>query len=571
MPTIPTTDEAFGDTALAPTSLQGVSPYPAAVKARISGTLPTADEAFDSDPSLTVKFDRELQAATYRVFNAFGYHLSEGFGKEPLVMPSTALSPETENYLKSIGAFNDYKNGQHDFSRAMFEGVLKSSMAGLAVAQRAGTAILSAPLGMIGQAGEEIGAPLGLVERGSLTGSEGLPGAATDAGAMMALGPFGEFTALTARANAARAANLHVDIAEARARGVIGEGEAGFYDAKPLTPEHAQARAEAAQEAGIQPPIPEQAPPDVHILARRIAPDAFTKFDALEAEKATQQQAIHDLATERENLPEAIQEKGTPEMTTARQAADDAGVAQRDLMPEISAAYQRAHDLMPEAANPAAETIQAASEGKPTEIAPKSEPLMQSSAGSGRTTTNIRPVAGTGETQTRTLSEGVEAKAIESKLTETFGDLPEYHQLSMADQAAKAAGFIAAHPDDAKAVALGQKQPPKGVLPESIFVAVEKQAILEGDVETLRQLATESKLTTAATTMGQRIRTLRERDPTSPVGAIQEVQAARQAALEQRNATATQDTVKEIRATMRRSAPTRDAWASFIETITCPE
>jgi hypothetical protein len=63
---------------------------------------------------------------------------------------------------------------------------------------------------------------------------------------------------------------------------------------------------------------------------------------------------------------------------------------------------------------------------------------------------------------------------------------------------------------------------PHGLLPESVLVAVEHKAIAEGDVATLRELAT-GKLTSDATTMGQRIRALGERAPDSPVKAIQDV------------------------------------------------
>ena len=143
----------------------------------------------------------------------------------------------------------------------------------------------------------------------------------------------------------------------------------------------------------------------------------------------------------------------------------------------------------------------------------------------------------------------------------------------MADQAERAQALVATDRETAKAVAMGLKAPPRGVLPESVYVALEKVATAEGDVETLRDLATRSKLSTAATTMGQRIRTLGERDAASPIDAIQEVQRARQAALGKRSAAAVSDTVNEIKAEMKRGsrAANPDTWNAFINSITCPE
>lgn len=186
---------------------------------------------------------------------------------------------------------------------------------------------------------------------------------------------------------------------------------------------------------------------------------------------------------------------------------------------------------------------------------------------------NMRPVEGTGEAHPRRLSEGVEASAIEHDLTKGFDDLPEYNRVSMEDQAAKAADLIEKDYEAAKDIAMGNKAPPKGVLPESVFVAVEKRALAEGDVETLRRLATQSRLVSEATTMGQRIRTLGERDPTSPIDAIQEVQQAREAALEARGTkdveAAKKAVVDEAKDAIKQAAPKVPAWEKFLDSIQC--
>ncbi len=184
-----------------------------------------------------------------------------------------------------------------------------------------------------------------------------------------------------------------------------------------------------------------------------------------------------------------------------------------------------------------------------------------------RTTQTLKPIEGTGELKTRGLSQNVEASAIEKKLTDNFGDLPEYKTLSLKDQAQKAADLISSKPEDARAIAMGEKAPPKGLLPESVYVAAEHQATIEGDVQTLKDLAN-SKLAASATTMGQRIRTLGERDQASPIAAIQEVQKAREADLAKRGASIQTDATARIRDSIRKTNTVK-SWSNFVASINC--
>lgn len=132
------------------------------------------------------------------------------------------------------------------------------------------------------------------------------------------------------------------------------------------------------------------------------------------------------------------------------------------------------------------------------------------------------------EIKTSRLAQGVEAKAIETKLTEGFEGLPEYETVKVKDQAERAAKLLTDNPEQARRIAMGKELPPSEVLPESVFIAVENQALKNGDVETLRDLAMSSSLSLEATGMGQRIRMLAERDPNSAVRAIRDVQLARE-------------------------------------------
>ena len=178
------------------------------------------------------------------------------------------------------------------------------------------------------------------------------------------------------------------------------------------------------------------------------------------------------------------------------------------------------------------------------------------------------------ETKVRGLAKGVEEKAISHKLTDTLGDLPEYKTISMEDQANKAQKLLKKDYEKAKRIAMGEEVPPADLLPESAFVAVENKAIKEGDVNTLRDLATSSSLTEEATVMGQRIRTLGERDPESPVKAINEVVKARdvkaQKKLKVKNVKkAKQKEMKKIKSEIKKVSSTAKDWIKFVESLEC--
>ena len=111
----------------------------------------------------------------------------------------------------------------------------------------------------------------------------------------------------------------------------------------------------------------------------------------------------------------------------------------------------------------------------------------------------------------------------------------------------------------------------KGLIPEAVFVAVEERAIKTGDVETLRDLAN-SSLTGEATAMGQRLRTLAERDPESPVSAMEDIQNAREESVKRRVKDvkkAASDIKDEIKNEIKKTKPSKETWNSFVESLTC--
>jgi len=171
------------------------------------------------------------------------------------------------------------------------------------------------------------------------------------------------------------------------------------------------------------------------------------------------------------------------------------------------------------------------------------------------------------------LAQGVEAKAIAKKLTEGFADLPEYEKINIKDQATKARKLLEDDYPRAERIALGKELPPEGILPESVFIAVENRAIKNKDVNTLRRLATESGLSNEATLMGQRIRTLAERVEDSPTAAMAKVIKNRKEYYALKHKTPLDEAIKretdKIKEDIKKSAPKKDDWLDFVNSITC--
>lgn len=182
----------------------------------------------------------------------------------------------------------------------------------------------------------------------------------------------------------------------------------------------------------------------------------------------------------------------------------------------------------------------------------------------------LEPI-GTGEIKTSKLAAGVEAKALENKLIDTIGDLPEYRTVSMSEQAKLAVDFLKSNPDSALNVAKGIEVPPPNILPESIFVAVEDAAIKTGNVGVIQELS-KSQLSTEATAMGQRIRTLGERKSDSPVNIIRDIIKAREEKVVRKSGAKSitevkNKTIKNIKSNIKK--PKRGDWEAFIRSIEC--
>lgn len=347
--------------------------------------------------------------------------------------------------------------------------------------------------------------------------------------------------------------------------------------------------------AGFQPTeLPEGATPETAALAAALKPSRYrahtvdqlveSVIDARERLDAAQRDELHysegqlaDYQAKIENNQEAeFFYAKTREKETARAKSALAQI-ERELVlrgvngDHLAEKIQEAQDARAERKAMQEESSLALLMGEDdpfaesTAPAPASDPVAAGStpAQAGGSS----PVVGTGETRTRGLASAIERKAIANKLATTLGPLPEYQRVSMAEQADQAAALLARDPALARRVALGQAPAPEGLLPESVLVAVENRATAEGDVATLRELAT-GQLGEQITHMGQRIRALAERDPDSPVGAIQKVVDARAAAVKN-VPRATEDVVAAIRAKLSESSVSAEKLAEFLKSLEC--
>jgi hypothetical protein len=192
---------------------------------------------------------------------------------------------------------------------------------------------------------------------------------------------------------------------------------------------------------------------------------------------------------------------------------------------------------------------------KPKE--PKSEPKVQP------------------KTETSQLAERVEAEAIKKKLVDRFEGLPEYQTMNMEEQAKMSADLINSDYPKALRVAMGQENPPKDLREASVFEAVKMKALKDGDVETLRSLATQSTVPSKLTAYGQEIKAADVKNPEDPVSAMQEVKKEREKKFERLNKNrpiekAKKETVEQIRKEIKKkTVRSKETWEMFVNRIKC--
>lgn len=217
---------------------------------------------------------------------------------------------------------------------------------------------------------------------------------------------------------------------------------------------------------------------------------------------------------------------------------------------------------------PESPTARPASPEAPVTLQEQPAPFIQANP------SDIQSIAGTGDVRVRGVSSSVEARAISEKLTKGFSDLPEYRGVNMEDQGARAQNIVNTNYSLARDIAMGKENAPQGVIPESVFIAVENKAIATGDVGTLHDLATQSKLAEQGTVMGQRLRAYAERNPESPVEAIKKISETRAKAAGGRVAKGDvaktkAKTVERIKGEIKKAVSEKPTWEKFIKDLQC--
>lgn len=154
--------------------------------------------------------------------------------------------------------------------------------------------------------------------------------------------------------------------------------------------------------------------------------------------------------------------------------------------------------------------------------------------------------------------------AVEKKLVDDFSELPTHNRMNMTEQANKAVEFIARDEAIAKDIAMGRSFAPQGILPESVYTALEIKAVREGNVDLINELS-QSKVPTRA---GQGLKALDSVDPNSPVKILRDIRASREKTAEKRSGNDTKAEKKVMDKEIKKAA-SASKWDDFIKEVTC--
>lgn len=297
------------------------------------------------------------------IAKAFGQSFEQNYG-------SGKPSDETEDWLRKNGVWNDWSAGQTNIFKGLAESFGRPAIA-------AGSSVL-ATLGAVGSATEQAGSELKGLASAIRHRVDGPLGTVLATPIGMAGEYFGSLPS-------GFLPELHIPyfhaapVAELRANSVIGEGEAGYFGTKPPSPEQVAARNEAT--AYLPQPAPES--PDLHTVARQLAPDTFSEYDALAVQRDQLRQQIETLRDQQPDHPRRVELQSTvddilakvggneerltnaaagrldkarselettpekveaPEQTDLRQKLLETDFRMRDLAPDVATAYRLADE-----------------------------------------------------------------------------------------------------------------------------------------------------------------------------------------------------------------------------------
>ena len=172
------------------------------------------------------------------------------------------------------------------------------------------------------------------------------------------------------------------------------------------------------------------------------------------------------------------------------------------------------------------------------------------------------------------VSKRISDETIEKGLVDEFGDLPEIDKKTFKEEAKRIGKVIDEDPEALVRIALGQEDGAKyGIDPSSAFKTVKDQALKNGDVDLLRQLAVDPKaVPTQSKIWGQHIKFLDElgKRKEDAFDKMNKLVKDRKAKFEKRGksvAKSKKAEVKNIKETIKK--PDRYDWNAFISSIRC--
>ena len=172
------------------------------------------------------------------------------------------------------------------------------------------------------------------------------------------------------------------------------------------------------------------------------------------------------------------------------------------------------------------------------------------------------------------IPQRIKAESIKSGLEDAFGDIEYYNKVSVKRQAEETAKLINEDYDRAIRIAMGQENAPGDLLPESVLIGVKNQAIKTGDTELLINLATaEGGVARESTVLGQRIKMLDEGLEDDAFRNIKKVVSERRNNYQKKTGKSVDKAIKQetdkIKEAIKKSAPKKDDWLDFVNSITC--
>lgn len=164
----------------------------------------------------------------------------------------------------------------------------------------------------------------------------------------------------------------------------------------------------------------------------------------------------------------------------------------------------------------------------------------------------------------------IQDSAISKGLKDTFGETFEHDIITFEDQAKKVGQILDEDPEKAIRIALGQEAPTNGALPESVLMAVVKQAEKKGDIELLRRLATEEKgVAQEASLLGARIKMYDQQLEDNAFKNIRDVAESRKKSFKGNLKETKNKEIAKIKEEIKKVKPKKDEWLEFISSITC--